>query len=124
MTRSPASIGKEGERKAAEYLSEIAPTQRVKRPDYGISDMDLELQDVGPALMLWEVKTDKGKWSKTVEKCIAQAISYTETRREEKPIIPAVLFQLRQGKGRPWKRMVAMDADYFRDLIQALRGTE
>ena len=60
---SSSRIGKDGETKAAEFLSEIAPTIRVLRPDYGISDMDLKMQNVGFAHLLWEVKTDKQKWS-------------------------------------------------------------
>ena len=106
--------------KAAEFLSEIAPTKRVKRPDYGISDMDLELQDLGVAFLVWEIKTDKAKWSRTYEAMLEQPAKYAERQREEKPVIPALLMQLRQGRGRPWKRMVAMDAAMFRDLIQAL----
>lgn len=120
--RSASSIGREGENRAAEFLSELAPCKRIKRPDYGISDMDLSLMDLGPVMLLFEIKTDKAKWSLTYQKILEQADSYTENRREEKPIIPAALMQLRQGSGRPWKRMVAIEANYFRDLIQALQA--
>ena len=174
MPRSSASIGREGEKVAAEFFQEIDPScERVKRPDYGISDMDLTMIDCGRVKLLAEVKTDKSLWSrryqagledcgvegikvrgpewsvvvmwgdtfkamftenfspprifksarswhKGVAAAVEQADGYTENLREDKPVIPLALFQLRQGPGRPWAKMIAMDAEYFRDLILSL----
>lgn len=165
---SSSRIGKDGELEAAKALSVIAPIRRIKRPDYGISDMDLEMQPIGFAHLLWEIKTDKGKWSskhaaalETFEATLAgeeyyvfhfpifvaivqarmggerlpswraslakplkgylhmlaQPEMYAERQREELPVYPVLMMQLRQGKGRPWARHVAMGYRYFKDMI-------
>ena len=80
--------------------------------------------DVGPVLMLAEIKTDKAKWSKTYEGLLEQPTKYAERYRETRPVIPFLLMQLRQGRGRPWKRQVALEADMFRDLILAFMERE
>lgn len=179
--RSSTSVGYEGEIKAAKYLSQIGPCERVQRPHRGISDQDITLIDAGCVKLLCEVKTDKGKWSRKHAKKLSdvsylvarregrsdedgyvvlqshfflwlmdagsalaeplcgkgvkyvdsltgyremlrQPAKYAERYREEKPVIPFLLMQLRQGRGRPWARHVVIEGVYFTDLIQALRG--
>jgi hypothetical protein len=169
VTSSSSSIGKTGEKEAAKFLSEIAPTVRIKRPDYGISDMDLAMQDIKFAHLLWEIKTDKGLWSrrhakaletietikageeyyvfdprlfinivlsrmdrrlkpptwrampvrplKTYKDMLEQPDKYAERQREKLPVLPVLLMQLRQGRGRPWARQVVMTCPYFRDMV-------
>ena len=68
----------------------------------------------------FDVHESECSYSKGYAKTLRQAEGYLEMHSETVPVIPFALFQLRQGRGRPWKHMVAMDDPYFSDLMELL----
>ena len=46
------------------------------------------------------------------------------TRMAPRPVIPFLLMQLRQGRGRPWKRQFVLEGDMARDLLLAFLERE